>query len=367
MTASELLSALRLQRIPNIGDITAKKLISYCGSPEAVFSDSKRSLSKIEGIGTFTLHELHKKTYLAEAEAEYNFIRSNKFDVALFTDVEYPDYLKHCSDGPFLLFMKGNIRLENKRVLSVVGTRTPSPNGKAFCEKFIEELAPFNPVVVSGFAYGIDIAIQKAAMQANLQTIGCLAHGLNQIYPKPHKKYQASVEVNGGFVTEFWSSSIPDRMHFLRRNRIIAGMSEATVVVESADKGGSLVTAALANSYNREVFAVPGRVSDKFSQGCNQLIKGHRAQLITSAADLIYLMNWDKDTMVKKPRQQSLFTEMNDKEKHIYEYLTKHGKQLLDTIALECRLPVYKVSSSLFEMEMQGWVRCLPGKMFEAV
>ncbi len=367
MTGSELLSALRLQRIPNIGDITAKKLISCCGSPEAVFADRKSSLSKIDGIGSYTLQDLHKKAYLIEAEQEIGFIRSAKVDVCLFTDTEYPFYLRHCADGPFLLFKKGNIKMENKRVLSVVGTRTATPHGRDFCERFIQELAPLNPVVVSGFAYGIDITIQKAALQANLQTIGCLAHGLNQIYPKAHKKYKAAVEANGGFVTEFWSSSIPDRMHFLRRNRIIAGMSEATVVVESADRGGSLVTASLANSYNREVFAVPGRVMDKYSVGCNQLIKSQRAQIITSASDLIYLMNWDMDDIANNSRQQSLFAEMKDNEKRIHDYLMENGKQLLDTIALECEMPVYKVSSLLFEMEMQGWVRCLPGKMFEAL
>lgn len=188
-----------------------------------------------------------------------------------------------------ILFKKGNIDLKDRKIISIVGTRSVTSYGTAFCEKLIEDLAPLDPIIVSGFAYGVDICAQKTAVKHNLQNIGCLAHGLNQIYPKVHSKYVADVEKNGGFVTEFWSTSNPDRENFLKRNRIIAGMSEATIVVESAEKGGSLVTADIANSYDRDVFAVPGRAQDKFSSGCNNLIKQQKAHMITSAADLIYL------------------------------------------------------------------------------
>jgi len=237
----------------------------------------------------------------------------------------------------------------------------------AFCEKFIEDLAPLDPIIISGFAYGIDIYAQKTAIKHGLQTIGCLAHGLNQTYPKVHSKYGPDVEKNGGFMTEFWSTSNPDRENFLKRNRIIAGMSEATIVIESAEKGGSLVTADIANSYNRDVFAVPGRVQDKYSIGCNNLIKQQKAHMLTSAADLIYLLNWEVGEKEKKTIQKQLFVELDDTEKSIYTYLQKEGKQILDSIALDCQLPIFKVSSTLLNMEMKGVIRPLPGKLFEVI
>ena len=207
----------------------------------------------------------------------------------------------------------------------------------------INTLAPLNPTIVSGFAYGIDITAHRTALANNLQTIGCLAHGLNQIYPKSHKPFVAGVEKNGGFMTEFWSSSNPERENFLKRNRVIAGLSQATIVIESADKGGSLVTADIANSYNREVFALPGRSSDKYSRGCNNLIKQQKAHMITSAADLIYMLGWELETKTDKSIQKQLFVSLDDTEQKLYNYLQQEGKQLLDTIALRCELPIFKV------------------------
>lgn len=227
-------------------------------------------------------------------------------------------------------------------------------------------MIPLDPVIVSGFAYGVDIVAHQFAMDYNLQTIGVLAHGLNQVYPKTHKKYMAKMEGNGGFITEFWSSSNPDKENFVKRNRIVAGISEATIVIESADKGGSLITANLANDYNRDVFAVPGRVTDRYSQGCNDLIKTQKANVLTSAADLIYVLNWDLE---KKPKviQQQLFIDLNPDEQKIYDFLLKNGKELLDIIALECDLPIFKISGTLLNMELKGIIRPLPGKMFEVV
>ena len=216
-------------------------------------------------------------------------------------------------------------------------------------------------------AYGVDICVQKEAIKQGLQTIGCLAHGLNQVYPKVHIKYEAEILKNGGFYTEFWSTSNPERENFLKRNRIIAGVSEATVVVESAEKGGSLVTADIANSYNRDVFAVPGRTTDKYSIGCNNLIKQQKAHVLTSAADLIYLLDWEVEQKQNNPIQKQLFIELDETEQSIYTYLQNNGKQLLDSIALDCKLPIYKASSTLLNMEMKGVIRPLPGKLFEAI
>ena len=367
MTKDELIAALRLQHIPHIGDTTAKKLIAHCGSPAAVFSDKLHQLLRIDGIGPHTLRELHHSLHLEAAEKELYFIEANNIDHSYFLEPAYPAYLKHCVDGPILLFGSGKINLEGRKIISVVGTRNITAYGRDFCERFIEELAPMDPIIVSGFALGVDICIHKAAMAQKLQTIGCLAHGLNQIYPKPHRRYAASMEQNGGFLTEFWSTANPDRENFLRRNRIIAGMSEATVVVESAERGGSLVTADMAAGYNRDVFAVPGRVQDTYSSGCNQLIKQQKAQLLTSAADLIYMLGWELGDKETAPVQRQLFVEMDETETAIYDYLQLHGRQLLDAIALQCRMPVFKATSTLLNMEMKGVVRPLPGKLFEAV
>ena len=367
MTTDELIAVLRLQNIPNIGDVSAKKLIAHCGSPSAIFNDKSQNLLKIDGIGTFTIKGLYDTEHFEAAEKELQYIQDHDITYAYFTDNEYPRYLKHCIDGPLILFKKGNIDIEERKIISIVGTRNITSYGTAFCEKLIEDLSPLDPIIVSGFAYGVDICAQKTAIKHGLQTIGCLAHGLNQIYPKTHSKFVPDVEKNGGFFTEFWSSSNPDRENFLKRNRIIAGMSEATIVVESAEKGGSLVTADIANSYNREVFAVPGRAQDKYSSGCNNLIKQQKANMITSAADLIYLLNWELEQKETKPIQKQLFIELDEDEKAIYSYLQKEGKQLLDSIALDCKLPIFKVSATLLNMEMKGVIRPLPGKLFEVI
>ena len=367
MEENELIAVLRLQKIPNIGDVSAKKLIDHCGSPAAVFADKRKQLLKIDGIGSYTLRDLYNAQHREAAEAEYAYIQKNQIAYTYFKDEEHPKYLKHCTDSPMLLFKRGNIDLTGRKIISVVGTRNSTSYGKAVCERFIEDIAPLNPIIVSGFAYGIDITAQNAAVRHGLQTIGCLAHGLNQMYPKVHAKYVKDVEKNGGFYTEFWSTSQPEREHFLKRNRIIAGMSEATVVIESAERGGSLVTADIANSYNRDVFAVPGRIRDRYSVGCNNLIKQQKAHMMTSAADLIYLLNWDIPDKTTPSVQKQLFVEMDATEQSIYDYLLKNGKKQLDSIALECQLPVFKVSSTLLNMEIKGIIRPLPGKLFEAI
>ncbi|MFT4831981.1 MAG: DNA processing protein [Psychroserpens sp.] len=367
MTSDELIAVLRLQSIRNIGDVTAKKLISHCGSAAEVFNTKANHLLKIDGIGTHTLKNLQNKAHYESALAEMEFIQKQNIGHTYFRDEDYPTYLKHCIDGPILLFKKGAIELQGRKVISVVGTRNITSYGMAFCERFIEEIAPLNPIIVSGFAYGVDICVHRAALKYGLQTIGCLAHGLNQIYPKTHGRFTSEVERNGGFYTEFWSNSGPERENFLRRNRIIAGMSEATIVVESAEKGGSLVTADIAHSYNRDVFAVPGRAQDKYSIGCNNLIKQQKAHMLTSAADLIYLLGWEVEEKKSKSVQKQLFVQMDELEHSIHAYLQKEGKQVLDNIALECQIPIFKVSSTLFNMEMKGVVRPLPGKLFEAI
>ena len=367
ISKDELRYTLALQRVPNLGDTSAKKILQFVGSAEGVFKEKRTNLLKIDGIGALKLKDLNASRIHIDAERELEYIDANAISYSFFKDDSYPERLKHCLDGPLLIFSRGKINLENRRIISVVGTRNVTTYGRDFCIKLIEELAPTNPIIVSGFAYGVDIVAHKAAVDNGLQTIGCLAHGLNQIYPKVHKKHVSQVEENGGFITEFWSSDDFDRTNFLKRNRIIAGMSEATIVIESAEKGGSLVTADIANSYNREVFAAPGRTTDSQSQGCNNLIKTQQARLLTSAADIVYMLDWKLEDFKTKPQQKQLFVELTTEEEVIYDYLKDKEKRVLDIIALNCKIPTFKASSLLLSMELKGVIRPLPGKLFQII
>jgi len=367
MTDNELLNTLALLRIEGVGDIVAKKLINHCGSAEAVFAAKRSQIKAIEGIGEILYNNLRNKEVFPLAEAEVQYVRESGIKAVFYLEKDYPERLKHCIDGPTVIFTSGNINLEGRKTLSIVGTRQMTSYGADFCRKLIEDIAPLNPVIISGFAYGVDIHAHQMAMEYNLQTVGVVAHGLNQVYPKIHKRYVAKMEENGGFITEFWSTSNPDKENFVKRNRIVAGMSEATIIIESADKGGSLITANIANDYNRDVFAVPGRVTDKYSMGCNNLIKMQKANVLTGAADLIYIMNWQLEEKKQKPVQKQLFVSLENDEQQVYDYLQKNGKELMDSIALQCEMPVYKLSSLLLNMELKGVIRPLPGKLFEAI
>ena len=369
MNDTELLHLLALLKIEGVGDIVAKKLLNHCGTAENIFKTKASVLSSIDGIGHVLIKNLKNKSVFKLAEDELKFIQDNNINLLHYQDENYPNRLKHCIDSPVLMFASGNMNLNNRKIISIVGTREITSYGTEFCKKLIEDLAPLNPIIVSGFAYGVDIIAHKAAIDHNLQTVGVIAHGLNQVYPKVHKKYVAKMEENGGFLTEFWSTSNPEKENFVKRNRIVAGMSEATIVIESAEKGGSLITANLANDYNRDVFAVPGRISDKFSQGCNNLIKTQRANLLTSAADLIYILNWEIESQARNDKsvQKQLFVSLDNDEQKIYDYLQQNGKGELDTIALECGFPVFRISSILMNMELKGVIRPLPGKLFEAI
>lgn len=367
MTENDLLHTLALHHVPNIGDIIAKRLISHCGSAQAVLKEKKQNLIKIDGIGSVILSNLYNKLHLKEAEKEIEFIKNNNIKVSYFEEDNYPEKLKHCIDAPILLFESGEINLNQSHIISIVGTRKITTNGSIFCEELIEKITPYNPVIVSGFAYGTDITAHKAALKNQLQTVACLAHGFHTIYPKTHKKYVGDIEKNGGFFTDFWSTDNFDKTNFLKRNRIIAGLSEATIVIESAQKGGSLVTADIANSYNRDVFAVPGRVTDSQSAGCNNLIKYQKAHILTTPLDVPYILNWKLEDHTKPVVQKQLFVELDTSEKMIYNYLKENNKQQLDGIALNCNMPIFKVAGILLNMELKGVLRPLPGKLFELI
>ena len=360
-----LQALLSLQNMPNLGDASIKKLIEKVGSAHGVLQEKKANLLKIEGIGAVKIASIHDKKHQLAAEKELVFIENNNIKTTIYSNKNYPSLLKQCKDGPIVLFSTGNINLENQHIISIVGTRKITNYGIKFCEELIEKLAPFNPVVISGFAYGTDITAHKAAIKNNLQTIACLGHGLNQIYPKTHKKYMVEVEKNGGFYTDFWSTDSFKPQNFLRRNRIIAGISTATIVIESAEKGGSLVTAQIANSYFRDVFAVPGRVTDPYSKGCNMLIKTQQAHSLTCAEDLIYLLNWKNTKKQPKKIQKELFVTLNENEQKVFDFLQKEGKTDIDAIALACKIPSYQLASILLQLELKNIIEPLPGKLFQ--
>ena len=362
----KLLAVLRLQKSKAIGSIIAKKLIATTGSVEQIFKESPLKLQKINGIGQHVINHLFDKENIVFAEQELDYITKNKIEYSYFLDNNYPENLQHCIDSPILLFKDGNIDFNNQRIISVVGTRNMSSYGRDFCNKLIEELAEYNPIIVSGFAYGVDICAHKAAIKNKLQTIAVLAHGFEEIYPKVHKKYINQVNENGGFLTEFWHNETPLRENFLKRNRIVAGISKATIIIESADKGGSLVTADIANSYNKDVFALPGRATDLYSKGCNNLIKNNNAFLLNSSSDIVKMLNWDVEKVIK-PVQKQLFLDLDENEQKIYDLLHEKGKQVLDIISLECNLPIYQLSSILLQMELKGVLKPLPGKVFEII
>ena len=367
MNNEELLHVLALINADGIGDVMAKKLIMHFGNAIDVFSAKKQDLQKISGVGNSLISALSDNEIFKKAKQEIEYINSHNIQYYYFKNDDFPTYLKHCYDAPLLLFKKGNISLQNQKIISVVGTRQMTSYGKSVLDDLFEDLKEYNPVIVSGLAYGVDIYAHKLALKHNLQTIGVLAHGLDRIYPAVHKNIAMDFLKNGGLLTDFWSYTNPDRENFVKRNRIVAGLSQATIVIESAEKGGSLITADIANSYNRDVFAVPGRLTDVYSAGCNQFIKTNRAAVLSSAKDLAYILGWEKDIAAKKTIQKQLFIELSKPEKEVYSYLLKEGKQQIDIIGLHCNLPTFKAASLLLNLELKGVVKPLPGKIFEAV
>jgi DNA processing protein len=356
---------IALGLIPGIGDINARKLVSHFGSVEAVFHEPYGSLIKIPGIGSGLAKFISDRSYLDEAEKEAEYVTKNNIQTYFYLDNNYPFRLRQCEDSPVVFFFRGNSDLNAMKILSIVGTRNATAYGKELCDRIIGDLAAGHPdlIIVSGLAYGIDIACHKAALYHNIQTIGVLAHGFKTIYPSIHAPVAKSMLTQGGLLTDFVSDALPERNNFLKRNRIIAGLSDATLVVESGIKGGALVTADIAVSYNRDVFAIPGRPSDQYSSGCNNLIKNNIAFLVEKADDIETFMNW-KPEKEKKPVQKTLFSEMDDTEKAIFELIAKEGELPIDSICRALGMPVYKLSAILLQMEFRGILKCYPGNVY---
>jgi DNA processing protein len=355
---------IALTLIPNIGDILAKRLVAYCGSPQAVFEEKKSSLEKIPGIGESYAGAVINQSVFNRAEEEIRFIEKNNITPLFYLDSNYPKRLTHCEDSPIMLYYKGNADLNATKVISIVGTREATEYGKKLCEKLIADLAVHNVLIVSGLAYGIDICAHKAALDHSLPTVCTLAHGLDRIYPAVHQSTAQKMLENGGWLTDFTSNTTPDRENFPRRNRIVAGISDATIVIESKKSGGSLITADIANSYNRDVFAFPGRIDDVCSEGCNNLIKQNKAALIQSAADLVYILGWEQSKKTKAPQQKQLFIELSQDEELLVNALKGKDSVTIDDLCFASRLPMSKVSALLLTLEFSGIVRSFPGKAY---
>lgn len=358
---------IALTLIPGVGSVIAKNLVSYCGSPEAVFKSKESLLLKIPEVGKVVASQIINHSVFESAEKEVSAVRKKKIETVFYTEKNYPARLKNCIDAPVMLFYKGDIDFNPKKTIAIVGTRNATDYGKNFCETFISDLQKHNVQIVSGLAYGIDICAHKAALKNNLSTVAVLAHGLDRIYPSVHKSTTEKMLDNGGIVSEFITGTNPDRENFPKRNRIVAGMCDAVIVVEASLKGGALITADIASSYNRDVFALPGRIQDEYSQGCNSYIKINKAAMIESATDLEYQLGWDllEKSTNKKITQRELLIDLNDEEKILLDYLTSNGKQHIDTIGIYCNVPVSKIPSALLSLEFKGAVRSLPGKMYE--
>lgn len=356
---------IALGLIPRIGDINARKLVSHFGSVEAIFNEPYRNLVKIPGIGSGIAAYITDRSYLQIAEKEAEYVIKHNIKTYFYLDNDYPFRLRQCDDSPVVFYFKGTCDLNSIKILSIVGTRNATAHGKERCEKIIADLAASHPdlIIISGLAYGIDITAHRAALSNGLPTIGVLGHGFKTIYPSVHRSTAEAILKNGGLLTDFMSDTLPEKNNFLKRNRIIAGLSDATVVVESGIKGGALITADMAGSYNRDIFAVPGRPDDQWSAGCNDLIKTNKAALVESAFDIEYFLNW-KAEKSKPPVQKTLFSELSNTEQKIYELITNEGELTIDLICRHLGIPVNKLSAELLQMEFKGLLKCCPGNVY---
>lgn len=366
MNKENLFHLVALSLVPGIGPVNAKSLIGYCGSASNIFKTKKHALLKIPGIGDATAASILEHTVFKRAEQEMEYIEKHQITCLPYLDEGYPQRLRHCIDAPIILFYKGNADLNQEKVIGVVGTRNCTEYGKQICEQLVEDLKDENLLVVSGLAYGIDIATHKACVKKNVATVGVMAHGLDRMYPQAHKEIAKKMVNHGGLLTEFMSNTNPDRQNFPRRNRIVAGMIDALVVVETAENGGAIITALLADSYNRDVMAFPGNIHNTFSKGCNSLIKSNRAALIESANDLLEIMQW-KTKEAPKATQRSLFIELEPEEQLLIDIIKDKQEIGIDDISFISQLTPSILAGHLLNLEFKGIIAALPGKQYRMV
>lgn len=369
MTEDPRFYQIALTLINGIGSSHIRELIRCFGDAEALFHQSKKTLQAIPSVGPALSDAVNDHTLFLRAEKELDFIDKNDIRIYCIQDEDYPKRLRECNDAPYIFFFKGNADLNASYVISIVGTRMATDYGKSVTEKFVAGLAEKFPnlLVVSGLAYGIDISSHRAALANGLPTVAVLGHGLDRIYPFVHRQTATEMQQNGGLLTEFLSGTDPDRPNFVRRNRIVAGLSDATIVVESAEKGGSLITAEMALSYQRELYAFPGRTDDPHSKGCNQLIRKNKAGLITSAEEFIEAMGWDDRCLsvkVNLPQQTKLLFPDKEEYRQVVDLLQQNKEMHVNQLSVALSLPMSQLSNILFDMEMEGLIKNMPGNIY---
>ncbi|GAC1378774.1 MAG: DNA-processing protein DprA [Ginsengibacter sp.] len=360
---SDVLYQIALTLVPNIGDVISRELINRFGSAENIFKAKKKDLEAIEGMGSMRVNAILNFSNFKAAEEEVKFIEKYKIEVYSLYDERYPQRFLNCYDPPLLLYFKGNADLNASKIIGIVGTRKNSDYGKQLCEKVTEELSQEDVIIVSGLAFGIDTIAHKSALKNGLKTIGVVGHGLDRIYPSENKSLAKAMIENGGILSEFKSGTNPDKQNFPRRNRIVAGICDAILVVESSIKGGSLITAEVANGYNKDVFAFPGRTTDVRSEGCNYLIKSNKAALASSGFNILEALGW-MTVEKKKKQQRELFFELSEEERTIINILQFKEQMHIDELYLSSGLSSSSAASVLLNLEVQGLISSLPGKLY---
>ncbi|MEJ7769875.1 MAG: DNA-processing protein DprA [Chitinophagaceae bacterium] len=364
---NDLLYQIALTMVPNIGTVHAKSLVELYGDAASIFKANKHVLEKIEGIGVIRANHIKAYRDFKRAEEEMTFIEKFKIQPLFLTDPNYPKRFLHCYDPPTLFYYRGTANLNSAKMLAIVGTRMNTDYGKHVTEQLIKQLELADLVIISGLAFGIDAIAHKTALRNNIPTVGVIGHGLDTMYPPQHKALAKEMLQEGGILTEFRSQTKPDKHNFPIRNRIVAGISDATIVVETGSKGGSMITAEMANSYNRDVFAVPGRTNDLKSAGCNHLIRANKAILLTDARQLKEIMGWEHPETKPFKAQRDLFLELSDDEKKLVSILKEKETMAIDELNIKSDLSSSGVAAAILNLEFQGVIRLLPGKMYKLV
>lgn len=370
MITDKSIYQIALTQIKGVGISHARALMEAVGDEEAIFRGDIRLLESIPRISQRLIREIRNPEVLRRADQELRFVEKNSLRLLFYTDPDYPQRLTQCIDAPLLLYARGNTDFNHARTISIVGTRNSTRYGEEFCREFVAQLAKKTPglQIISGLAYGIDICAHRESLRHEISTVAVLAHGLDRIYPYVHRQTAIDMLRNGAVLTEFPSGTNPDRHNFVKRNRIVAGMADAVIVMESGEKGGSLTTADMANSYFREVFALPGRVSDRMSSGCNRLIAENNAILLRDMDSFLTHMGWDeKETKKETPKQTELFDDLTEEEQKIIHNLEENGPMHVNTLSIELDIPVSELFMILLELEVKNRVISLPGGMYRLI
>lgn len=356
---------IALSKVPHVGPISSRLLISYCGCAEAVFKEKKRKLLTIPGIGLSTINQIDLDKVKDETEKEIQFIERHKISTLYFLGKEYPSRLKHFADTPIILYYKGNFDLNHIRTVAVVGTRNVTEYGKQITTRLISELKSFDILVISGLAYGVDTIAHRHCIQEEVPTVGVLGHGLDKLYPATNRTLADKMILHGGLLTQFGINTKPDRENFPARNKIIAALADATIVIESRKKGGSIITAEFANEYNKDVFAIPGRLNDEMSEGCNELIKNNKAMILNSAEELLEVMQWKQDKkQIFSNKKAELVFDLEPDEHMVVNALDSSNKIHIDLLHKKLNFTPSLLVAILLNLEFKGLVQELPGKYY---